>query len=61
MNKKLRRRDKKITRLNEEVKEKRKFEDHVKRTELTAQRYRVNLRNAKKRADCTVKETKQLE
>ena len=60
MNKKLRRRDEKITRLKEEVKEKRKFEDRVKRTKLTAQRYRVNLWNAKKRADCIVKETKQL-
>ena len=33
MNKKLRRGDEQITKLKEEVKEKRKFEDHVKRTE----------------------------
>ena len=32
MNKKLRRRDEQITRLKEKVKEKSRFEDHVKRT-----------------------------
>ena len=41
----MRRRDEQITRLKEEVKEKKKFEDHVKRTKLSAQRYRVNLLN----------------